>query len=206
MNEQFFALPQEKQERILNAAMQVFSQNEYKRASTDDIAVKAGISKGLLFYYFHNKQALYCYALETMLERTKQSIADDHFGTITDFFELLDYAAEKKIKLITQMPYLMDFAMRAYFSQSEPVSNTVQQHTLGQTDSIYAVYFRNVDFSKFREGVEPVEVLKMLTWMTDGYLHDKRAGHEGITLETMMRDFRVWSRMFRAMAYKEEYQ
>ena len=58
MNEKFFALPEEKQERIINAAMEVFGKNEYKRASTDLIAVKAGISKGLLFYYFHNKISL----------------------------------------------------------------------------------------------------------------------------------------------------
>ena len=56
MNEKFFALPEEKRQRIINAAMEVFGKNEYKRASTDLIAVKAGISKGLLFYYFHNKK------------------------------------------------------------------------------------------------------------------------------------------------------
>ena len=51
MNEAFFALPEEKRQRILNAALEAFAKHEYKKASTDDIAAKAGISKGLLFYY-----------------------------------------------------------------------------------------------------------------------------------------------------------
>ena len=61
MNEQFFHLPEEKQQAIINASLEVFATHEYKRASTDDIAAKAGISKGLLFYYFHNKKSLYLY-------------------------------------------------------------------------------------------------------------------------------------------------
>ena len=55
VNEKFFALPEEKRRRIVNAAMEAFGKNEYKRASTDDIAARAGISKGLLFHYFGSK-------------------------------------------------------------------------------------------------------------------------------------------------------
>lgn len=63
MNQQFFALPEEKRLRIIKAGFQVFAQNEYKRASTELIARKAGISKGLLFYYFHNKKSFFMFRL-----------------------------------------------------------------------------------------------------------------------------------------------
>ena len=59
MNPRFRELPEEKQLRILNAAMEVFAQNDYKKVSTDLIAAKAEVSKGLLFYYFRNKKELY---------------------------------------------------------------------------------------------------------------------------------------------------
>lgn len=49
VNVKFYSLPEEQQVAIFNAAMEVFGGNEYKRASTDLIAQKAGISKGLLF-------------------------------------------------------------------------------------------------------------------------------------------------------------
>ena len=56
MAQLFSSLPDEKQQQILDAAAEVFSREDYKRASTDDIAARAGISKGLLFYYFKNKE------------------------------------------------------------------------------------------------------------------------------------------------------
>ena len=54
MNEKFYALPEEKQSQILNAAYKVFATNQYKKAPTSEIAAEAGISKSLLFHYFHS--------------------------------------------------------------------------------------------------------------------------------------------------------
>ena len=52
MNEKFFELPEEKRLRIINAGFEIFSQSDYRHASTERLAAQAGISKGLLFYYF----------------------------------------------------------------------------------------------------------------------------------------------------------
>ena len=51
MNEKFFDLKKEKQDRMINAALKVFALNGYRHASTDDIVREAAISKGLLFHY-----------------------------------------------------------------------------------------------------------------------------------------------------------
>ena len=56
MNEKFFSLPQEKQQSILNAGYRVFGRNSYKHSPMSEIADAAGISKSLLFHYFHNKK------------------------------------------------------------------------------------------------------------------------------------------------------
>lgn len=61
MNERFFSLPAEKQQAILNAGYRVFSQNSYKNSPMSEIADGAGISKSLLFHYFHNKKELYMF-------------------------------------------------------------------------------------------------------------------------------------------------
>lgn len=102
-NEKFRELPADKQQAILNAAMEVFSKYDYKRASTDLIASKANISKGLLFYYFRNKKELYLYTYEYAARVSRQYITDPAFFQITDFFELLNYASLKKIKML-QLP------------------------------------------------------------------------------------------------------
>lgn len=40
MNEKFFALPEEKQQRIINAGYDVFSKNSYKKSPVGEIAIE----------------------------------------------------------------------------------------------------------------------------------------------------------------------
>ena len=61
MNERFFALPEEKQRRIINAGFFVFANNSYRKSPMSEIAGAAGISKALLFHYFKNKRELYLF-------------------------------------------------------------------------------------------------------------------------------------------------
>ena len=72
MNEKFYALPEEKQSKIINAAYKVFATNQYKKAPTSEIAAEAGIPKSLLFHYFHNKRELYLFLWKYAADLTKK--------------------------------------------------------------------------------------------------------------------------------------
>ena len=201
MNEKFFALPEEKRHQIINAAIEVFSKYDYKHASTDLIAAKAGISKGSLFYYFHNKKELYLYLYNYIMDVMKEQLPDRDILNITDFFELLEYAARQKVKVMEQgSPYIMDFAMRAFYSEKEDVSDDLRNHNFVQQDVIYQAYF-----SKFKDGISPHEICKMLIWMADGYLHEARMLGQQPDMDVMMAEFTKWMEMFRKFVYKEEY-
>ncbi|MCI6464987.1 MAG: TetR/AcrR family transcriptional regulator [Faecalicatena sp.] len=206
MNEKFYSLPEEKQRSILNAAMEVFAKNEYKRASTDLIAAKAGISKGLLFYYFHNKKELYLFLYDYLIEVMKEQVIDSKFGDITDFFELLNYSASMKMKILKKNPYIMDFAMRAFYSEKEEVSEQLKVVNLMQEDQLYQMYFSGIDTYKFKDGVDPYHVYKMLRWMADGYMHDVQMTGSQVSLEELRSEFCMWTGMMRKLVYKEEYQ
>ena len=206
MNEKFYTLPEEKQQNIVNAAMEVFAKNEYKRASTDLIAAKAGISKGLLFYYFHNKKELYLFLYDYLIEVMKEQADASRFSEITDFFELLRYGVSMKVGILQKNPYIMDFAMRAFYSEKEDVSDDLKAVNTTQEDALYKMYFGSVDMHKFKDGAEPYHVFKMLRWMADGYLHDVQMSGKPVILEEMMAEFGVWIEMMRKLTYKEEYQ
>ncbi len=49
---------EDRREQIIDAAMKVFSQKGFLRATNKDIAREAGITPGLIYYYFENKEAL----------------------------------------------------------------------------------------------------------------------------------------------------
>lgn len=205
LNEAFFALPQEKRQRIINAALEVFAQNEYKRASTDDIAARAGISKGLLFYYFHNKRELYVYLFRYAAELLGTVFAESPAASSTDFFMLLEQGSALKLEIMEKSPAIMDFCVRAYYERESEAAAELNQTLADKLNVAYTTYFSKVDFSKFREGIDPMYVFQMLTWMTDGYLHEKQRLGQPIQAAEIMSDFHVWAEHFKKMAYKEEY-
>ncbi|MPR74581.1 TetR/AcrR family transcriptional regulator, partial [Listeria monocytogenes] len=53
----------EKRLKILEAAMEEFTEKGYQAASTNKICAKAGVSKGLIFHYFGSKEKLYVAAV-----------------------------------------------------------------------------------------------------------------------------------------------
>ena len=58
------AAPEERQEAILKAALEVFSENGFAATRLEDIANRAGVAKGTLYLYFSDKEALF----ESMLQ------------------------------------------------------------------------------------------------------------------------------------------
>lgn len=205
MNEKFFELPKEKQMNIITAAIEVFGANDYKRAVTDSIAAKAGISKGLLFYYFHNKKGLYMYVYQYCYTIMKELIIDEHFQEIDDFFELLEYGANKKVMMLSKYPGITEFVMRAYYSQNEAISDDVASDMQVGINESYGLFFKNINMNKFKEGCDIAYMYRMLVWMTDGFLHEKQANHIKVDLDEVMDEFKKWKQMFRTMVYKEEF-
>lgn len=105
MNERFYELKKDKQDMMINGAMELFARNGYKRASTDEMVKVSGVSKGLWFHYFENKKGLYDFIMgygikyaimeyESLLSESK-----DVFDMILDFEHV-------KMKLMDKYPYL----------------------------------------------------------------------------------------------------
>jgi len=205
MNEQFFDLPEEKRLKIINAGFEVFAQNEYKRASTELIADKAGISKGLLFYYFHNKKAYFMFLFEQAANLIKENVVDAHYSGIVDFFELNAYAANKKFELLAMTPHIMGFLLRCAYAQTSDAYNDISARIKEETVSLYDRYFKNIDYSKFREDIDPQDIQQMLTWTTNGYLQEIQRSAVPMNLAELLNKYTLWCQLLRAASYKEEY-
>ncbi len=205
MSERFKDLPEEKQISILKAAMEVFARYEYKKASTDLIASRAGVSKGLLFYYFRNKKDLYLTVYEYVKQIITEGVADSRLLEITDFFELVTYATMKKIRILADNPYIVEFSVRSFYSDKEEISGDLKLKSKEVIAQNYHQYFSKVDFYKFKENVNPFELFKMMIWLVDGYVHEKQMNNEPLCLETISSVFANWTGMLKQIAYKEEY-
>ena len=56
---------EDRREQIIDAALRVFAQKGYSKATNKDIAREAGITPGLIYYYFESKEALLNALIET---------------------------------------------------------------------------------------------------------------------------------------------
>jgi TetR/AcrR family transcriptional regulator len=61
-------IQEEKEEQILEAALDVFSRDGFRGATIDEIAAAAGMSKPNLLYYFRTKEAMHRALIERVLD------------------------------------------------------------------------------------------------------------------------------------------
>src|SRR5690625_4798111 len=98
-----------KQKRILNAALKEFAEKGYEQASTNRMVKSAGIGKGMLFYYFKNKKALFHYLIDYAIN----IISNEYFSLIDtqepDFIERFRQIARVKIAYHHKNPHVSNF-------------------------------------------------------------------------------------------------
>ena len=171
MNEKFFDLKKEKQDRMINASLKLFALNGYKHASTDDIVTEAGISKGLLFHYFGSKLGLYTflydYSVRFMkLELTRGVLESSH---TTDYFEIRKQIEMAKMQVLKNYPYMQQFLDRCkYENVSEALLAIEEQRNV--LPEVYASIMEQSDKSLFAEKVDINKLDAMLDYTIKGLM------------------------------------
>ena len=94
----------DKKEKILNSAIRIFSARGYDQATMDEIALDANVSKGLLFFYYENKENLIIEAALKSVPIEVMNIIDstvylDGSGILHDLgIKFLNYYSSKDIR------------------------------------------------------------------------------------------------------------
>ncbi|MBP5599524.1 MAG: TetR/AcrR family transcriptional regulator [Lachnospiraceae bacterium] len=109
MNAKFFDLKQEKQDRMVNAALKIFALNGYSHASTDDIVKEAHISKGLLFHYFDSKIGVYSFIYDYSVRFISLELSSAIDPNETSYFEILRQMEAAKMQVLKSYPYMFMF-------------------------------------------------------------------------------------------------
>ncbi len=99
----FNKLPEEKRERILEAAAKEFVAHGYEGASLNQILAEAGISKGAAYYYFDDKADVYATAvLHYSQDAAGYDLRSDSGLRPNTFW------AESPISIATSLPAMQD--------------------------------------------------------------------------------------------------
>jgi AcrR family transcriptional regulator len=200
----FEKLEKEKQNKIINAACEVFARHGYRKASMQDIADAAGVSKSVLFKYFSTKENLYqmLFRLASDSITEADNLARASAGNDTGLFSLMRRSARNRLELFTQYPWIYKFAYTAAFDmdpfvkdlsnreleryrQAQAAQNNEQgQVTNPSTDSLK-------EYRGLRKDISPTAARQLIYWVSQGYLED-RLNLNAIDPERLEQDFEGW--------------
>ena len=167
MNDKFFELKREKQDRMINAGLKVFAKNGYRHATTDDIVKEAGISKGLLFHYFDNKVGAYVflmdYSVRFLLLELSRAVKKDTF----DFFDLHQQIEKGKLQVLRNYPYMQAFLDRAFEETCLEALQECEEQKEAYEQAMNA-YYEQVREYEFKHQVTMEQMQEMLRYIIKG--------------------------------------
>lgn len=203
MNEKYFSLPAEKQQRILSAGFYVFSQNSYKKSSMNEIAQQAQISKSLLFFYFRNKRELYLFLWDQACALTVDHLNAYHCYEPGDLFQMMERGMNAKLDMMEKFPHMAYFAIRAFLEKDETVAGEIQ--------ASYRKYFSlkatqalsRVEPKDFIPGLDLSMMYRQMFLASEGYLWEMMQ-QGGLSRERLRQDFEKLLEFWKSTYYSEE--
>ena len=172
MNEKFFDLKKEKQDRMINAALKVFALNGYRHASTDDIVREAAISKGLLFHYFENKLGVYAFVYDYSVRYLLLELSTAVDAKETDLFILMQQVETGKMHAMCGYPYLQPFLNRAQAENVNEVLVAVEERKQ-QMEEAYENIYTRADLGKYAAAEDVVKLRKMMELTIKGLMNER---------------------------------
>lgn len=120
-NNTFLNLPQQKRNRILDVAAKEFAAKGYQRASLNTIIKQLGISKGSIYQYFKNKEALFLYVFDCLTSLVKETVKKSiSLKTGATFMEQINQVLWSGIRFIDNNPEYFQIYLKILFEQDVP--------------------------------------------------------------------------------------
>ncbi len=202
MNEKFFDLKKEKQDRMINAALKIFAMKGYEHASTDDIVREASISKGLLFHYFISKLGLYSFIYDYSVKYTMLELSTGVDKNETDYFKLLWQIKQAQIQVMHNYPYMLQFLNEsAKEDVSEALIETEEKRSV--LPEQYSQILKRADMNLFRQEVDSNKLTKIIDFTLNGIMTEKFLTGE-FQPDLYAEEVKQYLHMLKAISYKED--
>ena len=172
MNEKFFDLKKEKQDRMINAALKIFGMRGYQFASTDDIVKEAGISKGLLFHYFGSKLGLYSfvydYSVRFMSLELKAAVDDKE----SNFFTLQKQIESGKLQVLKNYPCMQLFLEKCNTENTKEALLAIEEKK-NELTGLYESFDAQADLSRLSADTDPEKLRNILRYTLKNLMEER---------------------------------
>jgi AcrR family transcriptional regulator len=117
----FLNLPEAKQARIIQAALEEFGDKGYPQASLNVIVARSGIAKGSLYQYFTDKTGIFLYIFDFAISLVRHLLVQVKEITLEeDFFTRLEKSLLAGLSFIKQHPQIYGMYLKILFDQQVP--------------------------------------------------------------------------------------
>lgn len=164
-----------------------------------EIADAAGISKSLLFHYFHNKKELYLFLWENCAKLTISYLTRYGCYKQQGLFESMELGMRAKMELLHTYPDMASFTIRAFY-EKDPEINAAVQESYHKYFNLKADQARiNFDLKQFAEGLDIEMMYREMYWASEGYLWEM-VQRGNVDADQMEQDFtkllQFWKKIY----------
>ncbi len=143
---------------VIESALDVFSEKGYAKATFDEIAARAGFTKGAVYWYFRNKADLVAALIGEYMERKRAELMPDipqgdTLDDLLDYFTLWASVLRKDVRFSKFNRFII-----CQMEWSEAVVSRVQKNLVAQKDwhleKINQVLVKSLERGELKEGVD----------------------------------------------------
>lgn len=181
----------DKRERIVSAAIEVFSEQGIEKTKISDIVKRAGIAQGTFYLYFPSKLSLMPAIAEVMVEKTMEIV-------------------QAKVSKTAAFPVRLDQLVDAIFEVSEEYhemqaliySGLASTEHLKKWETVYAPFYewisesleQAIEDEVIRDSVDPARTAKLVIGLVESaaeqiYLYDANKEDEAAVQKREVKQF-----------------
>src|SRR5713101_5215995 len=189
----------DRRSQILDAALVCFAKRGFHQASMHDISAEAGISVGLIYRYFENKEAV----ISAMADRHKKEIGEmleraQQASTLLESLEILftAHCCENEPRVISA--FVVDLYAEA--SRNPRVADLVRDVLKTGMDGVTDLIARSPEAESAAHGLKPHELAELIFAVSRGMLmRDVLQPQEMTAAERRTRQLEVTRRLWRLL-------
>jgi TetR/AcrR family transcriptional regulator, repressor for uid operon len=189
--------------QILDAALVCFAKRGFHQASMHDISAEAGISVGLIYRYFENKDAV----ISAMADRHKQEIHEvleraQQAPTLLESLEILftAHCCENEPRVVSA--FVVDLYAEA--SRNPHVADLVRDVLQTAMDGVTDLIARSPEAEGTAHGLKPHELAELIFAVSRGMLMRDVLQPQAMTAaERRTRQLEVTRRLWRLLFKRE---
>jgi AcrR family transcriptional regulator len=159
--QQFEEIRSDRKDQLLDAALHVFAEEGYHSASVSKIAKYAGVSKGLMYNYFHSKEEVLTTLIRDLFDYAMAKLK------ISSIEEITDERMKEIISLSIDIPLDEPKRWKLYMSlvfQTEVTEILMQEMVprLGGYMQLMSQYFQTKGYQ------DPIAAMRIFSAVLDG--------------------------------------